>query len=183
MIRVSSKLRYLAALAFVVGVTSTGVSANMITMENYNGATGGVNCGAVGDDNCLGFTDAPTSLSFTAAHDYPKLGDETAELAALNALLALLDPARAAVIGVTKTDDEQGNTFTTSADYFSIKKAQNIYYFDNISSGELTVILTEGGWSHYTEYGAMSAVPVPAAAWLFGTALIGFIGLSRRTKV
>ena len=27
------------------------------------------------------------------------------------------------------------------------------------------------------------AVPVPAAFWLFGTALIGFIGFSRRTKV
>jgi hypothetical protein len=29
----------------------------------------------------------------------------------------------------------------------------------------------------------LSAVPVPAAAWLFGTALIGFIGFSRRTTV
>jgi hypothetical protein len=29
----------------------------------------------------------------------------------------------------------------------------------------------------------MSAVPVPAAVWLFGTALVGFIGLSRRRKV
>jgi hypothetical protein len=28
-----------------------------------------------------------------------------------------------------------------------------------------------------------SAIPVPAAFWLFGTALIGFIGMSRRTKV
>ena len=28
-----------------------------------------------------------------------------------------------------------------------------------------------------------SAVPVPAAIWLFGTALIGFIGVSRNTKV
>ena len=28
-----------------------------------------------------------------------------------------------------------------------------------------------------------SPVPVPAAVWLFGTALIGFIGISRRTKV
>jgi hypothetical protein len=28
-----------------------------------------------------------------------------------------------------------------------------------------------------------SVVPVPAAFWLFGTALIGFIGFSRRTKV
>jgi hypothetical protein len=29
----------------------------------------------------------------------------------------------------------------------------------------------------------ISAVPVPAAFWLFGTALIGFIGMSRRTRV
>jgi hypothetical protein len=29
----------------------------------------------------------------------------------------------------------------------------------------------------------VSAVPVPAAAWLFGTALIGFVGLSRRRSV
>jgi len=28
-----------------------------------------------------------------------------------------------------------------------------------------------------------SPVPVPAAVWLFGTALIGFVGMSRRTKV
>ncbi len=29
----------------------------------------------------------------------------------------------------------------------------------------------------------VSIVPVPAAVWLFGTALLGFIGLSRRTSV
>jgi len=29
----------------------------------------------------------------------------------------------------------------------------------------------------------VSAVPVPAAIWLFGTALIGFVGMSRRTKI
>ena len=29
----------------------------------------------------------------------------------------------------------------------------------------------------------ISPVPVPAAGWLFGTALIGFVGLSRKTKV
>ena len=68
-IRFLLKLQSLAVMAFVVGVTSTGVSANTITMASYNGATGGVNCGAVSDDNCLGFTDAPTALSLTAAHD------------------------------------------------------------------------------------------------------------------
>ena len=41
----------------------------------------------------------------------------------------------------------------------------------------------QGEVSHAAIYSGISAVPVPAAAWLFGTALIGFIGLSRRTKV
>jgi hypothetical protein len=31
--------------------------------------------------------------------------------------------------------------------------------------------------------GSLNPVPVPAAVWLFGTALIGFIGMSRRRKV
>ena len=29
----------------------------------------------------------------------------------------------------------------------------------------------------------LSPVPVPAAVWLFGTALIGFVGMSRRRKI
>jgi hypothetical protein len=33
------------------------------------------------------------------------------------------------------------------------------------------------------QYGAISPIPVPAAFWLFGTALIGFVGISRRRKV
>jgi hypothetical protein len=35
----------------------------------------------------------------------------------------------------------------------------------------------------FAQFTPASAVPVPAAVWLFGTALIGFIGISRRTKV
>jgi hypothetical protein len=30
---------------------------------------------------------------------------------------------------------------------------------------------------------SVSAVPVPAAIWLFGSALLGFIGYGRRTNV
>ena len=52
--------------------------------------------------------------------------------------------------------------------------------------------VTSGTWqtpgdkalSHLTFYdSAPSPIPVPAAFWLFGTALIGFIGISRRIKV
>jgi hypothetical protein len=40
-------------------------------------------------------------------------------------------------------------------------------------------------WFEDVQYGnsRIPAVPVPAAVWLFGTALIGFIGVSRRRKV
>ena len=41
-------------------------------------------------------------------------------------------------------------------------------------SGEATVL---------SEHLVSAVVPVPAAVWLFGTALIGFIGMSRRTRV
>ena len=40
-----------------------------------------------------------------------------------------------------------------------------------------------GSISYVALYGNISAVPVPAAFWLFGTALLGFIGLSRTTRV
>lgn len=41
-----------------------------------------------------------------------------------------------------------------------------------------------GSISYLALYGKdISAVPVPGAVWLFGTALLGFIGLSRSTRV
>ncbi len=41
-----------------------------------------------------------------------------------------------------------------------------------------------GSISHVALFGkSVSEVPVPAAVWLFGTALLGFIGLSRKTSI
>ncbi len=39
------------------------------------------------------------------------------------------------------------------------------------------VLLTKG-----LEFGQVSAVPLPAAAWMFGSALLGMLGVSRRRK-
>ena len=41
----------------------------------------------------------------------------------------------------------------------------------------------QGSLSNFAIYGNSSPIPVPAAFWLFGTALIGFIGLSRRMSL
>ena len=184
--RFSLKLHHLAALAFVVVVTSTGVSANTITMANYNGGIGTdtLDCTLSCEGFVVGATPPAYALSTTNAIDFTGVGSsDAAELAKLNELLAGLDPARAAVTYYNK-DDNAGDGFTTDRQYFSIKQASQIFFFENTSGGTLTVDLgTANDYSHWAEYGAMSAVPVPAAFWLFGTALIGFIGFSRRTKV
>ena len=150
-------------------------------MANYNGGAGTVDCTL----SCLGFVGAgPFSLSMSDAIDFPLNGNPTDELAKLNELLAGLATPRDPVSYVNKTD-LGGNTFTTDRRYFSIKQATLIWYFENTSGGSLTVDLgtDTNNYSHWTEYGPVSAVPVPAAVWLFGTALIGFVGISRRRKV
>ena len=42
---------------------------------------------------------------------------------------------------------------------------------------------SDGSISHIALYGDVSPIPVPAAFWLFGTALVGFIGIARRRSV
>ncbi len=45
-------------------------------------------------------------------------------------------------------------------------------YWGSVAAGQWTMIDS-----------SLSPVPIPAAIWLFGTALIGFVGLSRKRKV
>lgn len=53
----------------------------------------------------------------------------------------------------------------------------------------VTSLFVEGFWldggaiSHIAIFGTISEVPLPAAFWLFGTALIGFVGISRRRSI
>jgi hypothetical protein len=55
--------------------------------------------------------------------------------------------------------------------------------WDGMETIELNDFFADNSISHMAIWGNISEVPVPAAMWLFGTALIGFIGVSRRTKV
>ncbi len=60
------------------------------------------------------------------------------------------------------------------ADYYGLLQA-GTYYISLITP--LGGMPANGAWSIN---GTASAVPVPAALWLFGSAIIGFIGFSRR---
>ena len=54
----------------------------------------------------------------------------------------------------------------------------------NVSSLRFENIYFGDDWGNYPHLDnvAVNVVPIPAAAWLFGTALIGLIGFSRRRK-
>ena len=54
-----------------------------------------------------------------------------------------------------------------------------------LNSGDLRAAIHVGSYANggSEKFSSVPAVPVPAAVWLFGTALIGFVGFSRRTKV
>jgi len=64
-------------------------------------------------------------------------------------------------------DDVSGGIdFLISAPCGAAAGCVSDYYVDNIS----------------VEFGEASAVPVPAAAWLFGSGLLGLVGMSKRKK-
>jgi hypothetical protein len=84
------------------------------------------------------------------------------------------------------------NPITCGECYLVIKDGNStpaLYVFDLSLVGMIdTITLTDfwpgsGSISHVEIMGDVAVIPVPAAVWLFGTALLGFIGISRRTRV
>jgi hypothetical protein len=65
-------------------------------------------------------------------------------------------------------------------------QAESLFYFANgINQFDLAFIQGNFGLSNYRAYGVdkPSSVPVPGAAWLLGSALIGFVSFSKRRKI
>ena len=55
---------------------------------------------------------------------------------------------------------------------------------ENLVSGEFDLLCQPNGCiSELYSTFAPSIVPVPAAVWLFGSALLGFIGIARKRKI
>jgi hypothetical protein len=67
-----------------------------------------------------------------------------------------------------------------STNVFTLEEAiggyNNSVNFRSDGDAKITISSQEG----YAEFGDPSAIPVPAAAWLFGSALVGLMGLHRR---
>jgi hypothetical protein len=70
--------------------------------------------------------------------------------------------------------------------YWEINEGPSAYDSGLLMAGITSFTLTGFG-DYFSDYALArieySAVPIPAAFWMFGTALIGFVAISRRTKV
>jgi hypothetical protein len=56
-------------------------------------------------------------------------------------------------------------------------------FWSNDKNSSVAYIAIYGNLISANASATLSAVPAPATFWLFGTALLGFIGLSRSTRV
>ncbi len=139
-------------MAFAATVTiPMAANANIVSLDDYNGPSNQITC----TPSCEGFVGSNPgviSLSTTNADDYDQVGDPAAELALLNVLLGQFNPARPAESFVNKTD-LGANSYSTSRQYFSIKQADNLWFFENTSGGEVNISALGDDWSHTTEYG------------------------------
>lgn len=183
-------LRTLMAISglAVLGLTTNVAYANTIEILDPVGGVEEASCSGGSGDCMQGFFEnSSTTLSDSKATAYNVLPTETEKKDFLNDLLG--DVGESTVTFVNKTDLE-GVEFTTDRQYFSFKKGTNTWFFKNLSGGSLTFTLddisdADDGFSHWTEYGdvATSVVPVPAAVWLFGSALVGLVGLGARRRM
>ena len=182
--------RLLAGLA--VGLLASAAQANVVGVVDLTGnpiTNGGgtqyeASC-TLGGDCILGFLGDPTvandvSLDTAKVTGHAFSGNPTAEATFLNSLLDNMGLPNVSVPG-DKTDEALGE-FTTDRLYFSIKQGAGedtfTAFFKNNSGGAVTVSFDPNNFSHYTEYGAV--VPIPAAVWLFGSALLGIAGIGAR---
>jgi hypothetical protein len=82
------------------------------------------------------------------------------------------------ITGAVKFDDEASSFEGMVYEYWAIKKSNSIAFFKNETGAPINFSMSGDEWSHVTGFGAV--VPIPAAAWLFGSALLGLAGMGYR---
>ena len=80
--------------------------------------------------------------------------------------------------------DQSGMAVTTATELLGSLNAPGSFTFEATPGEYFVSFFGEAGAStSYGMYGIeISQVPVPAAVWLFGSGLIGFVGVARRRK-
>lgn len=74
----------------------------------------------------------------------------------------------------------QGMRYWSATEY--APNTSNAWYFSMGAGNQSTTLKSFSYYGWAVQSGDVSAVPVPAAVWLFGSGLIGLLGLARRKK-
>lgn len=181
-------LTALVSGAFAMAASIGVASANVITIDD---GLGSIECTV----SCEAFTGAggngadPTgagvlSSSFADYYD----GTPSNEAAEANRLSTLITGSTGLFAGTdgTRTTGTGGSmTFDTLAEYVVLKIGNVAVFIKNTSGGLLTVDYTSfpgagSGLSHYTEFGRVADIPLPAAAWLMLAGVAGLRFAGRR---
>ena len=178
-----------SVLGLVLGLMTQYTAANTISITHdldgdpvsRGNAPWEASCDETGLGPCMmGLEGAATaSMSATVATAYDKQGNPRSELSYLNSLLGL---SGAGEITGTTGIAGSGDSFEANFQYFAIKQATYIMYFENLT-GESLAVMFDNEFSHVTGFGQLlppAEVPLPPAMWLFGTALLGLGAIARR---
>ena len=193
-------IRIIATLAILLFI-STAAQAALVTITPDDCIDGSGSCWTTNTNSALNANDIETMVGVTDLVLFYKSEVEGSESGLYASSYdttfsnSAMDPEDALI------DYISGNWIACDSCYLVVKDgnqspAQYIYDLSDLSylssGGEwdgVMSLLVDGFWpdggaiSHIAIFGTISEVPLPAAFWLFGTALIGFVGFSRRTAV
>ncbi len=191
------KFIYLFIFTFAVSPAAMATTVSVLT-SNLIGDAPYTQTGKLGNKvkNDLGYYDAKWGSSatsvwttFDANSDIANQGignsgvtDWIKATSGYNGSLTLVSNDDALDGGTTGAFNFGNNLVNYLAVHYG--QGESLFYFANgVSQFDLSFIQGNFGLSNYRAYGTPSAVPVPAAVWLFGSVLFGFAAFSKRRKI
>ena len=188
--RSMKKSRLLGAICACITFISTSVSA--VTINDFtDGYAVGNWTSITQGDSSIDTSGAPSSISLTSSNDVSGLANTDFTIAALGDGTVSFDWSYVSVdfnpdfdpfgyllngtfIQVT---DDGGSLSQSGFVSFAVLTGQ-VFGFRQLSTDSDFGAAT----TTVSDFSAPSAIPVPAAVWLFGSGLIGLVGIARRKK-
>jgi len=169
------KMTWADANAWAAGLDVAGVTGWRLAAVTDTG-TSGCNFAFSGTD-CGYNTDTSTGEMTALFHD--TLGNVPYADTAGNYDQPSWDPSNTGPFSNIQQDDFYWSSTVYANDYYAWRFS--FYYGIQDFEAKDSSFKTNYAWA--VQSGDVSAVPVPAAAWLFGSGLLGLIGIARRKKV
>jgi hypothetical protein len=154
------------------------VEARIVQYASNNESCSGI--GIIGESEIFDFTDEGDVQSLGWEDAPPPCQDPDA----CQGNGGLLDPNPVVTEIAALIPGEEGEEDEIETLYWYIDDTGlNWYLYSNAGEDDAPTLFMSADEPHIKVDLVLPPIPIPAAFWLFGTALIGFIGISRRRKV